>query len=88
MSRSTSDVTDDERQELKDRLMQADLDLRRKQIGWETPRNIAAVIAALAVTVGAVGGFVGYQIGRSPPTPIAQQFVLPPGTTITTPAPK
>lgn len=76
-------MTDDERQDLKDQLLMADLALKKKQAFWETPKGFAAIIAALAVTIGAIGGVVGYQIGR---TPAAQQLVLPPGTTITVPA--
>jgi hypothetical protein len=61
--------------------MQADLTLKRRQAFWETPKGFAAVIAALAVTIGAIGGIVGYQIGRAPQT-VTQQLVLPPGTTV------
>jgi hypothetical protein len=77
-------MTDDERPELKDNIMQAGLTLKRRQAFWETPQGFAAVIAALAVTIGAIGaigGVVGYQIGRAPET-VTQQFILPPGTTI------
>jgi hypothetical protein len=41
----------------------ADLDLRRKQGFWETPRNIAVLIGATA----AIAGVLGYKIGREPP---------------------
>jgi hypothetical protein len=61
--------------------MQADLTLKRRQAFWETPKGFAAVIAALAVTIGAIGGIVGYQIGRTPQA-VTQQVILPPGTTI------
>jgi hypothetical protein len=61
--------------------MQADLTLKRRQAFWETPKGFAAVIAALAVTMGAIGGIVGYQIGRAPQI-VTQQLILPPGTTI------
>ncbi len=74
-------MTDEERQELKDQIMQADLALKKRQAFWEAPKGFAAIVAALAVTIGAIGGIVGYQIGRSPSV-TTQQFILPPGTTI------
>lgn len=81
-------MTEAERQELKDAIMQADWALKKKQAFWETPKGFAAIVAALAVTIGAIGGVVGYQIGRAPQS-TAQQIVLPPGTVITIPsAPK
>ena len=68
--------------------MQADLDLRRKQIAWESPRNMAIVAGAVVAISAAIGGWTGYQIGRSP-SPAATQIVLPPGTVIQVPqAPK
>jgi membrane protein YqaA with SNARE-associated domain len=72
-------VTDDERQDLKDQLLMADLALKKKQAFWETPKGFAAIIAALAVTIGTIGGVVGYQIGRTPPQAIVVQFQQPLG---------
>jgi hypothetical protein len=72
-------VTDDERQELKDELMQADLKLRQKQSFWETPRNITLIVAAAA----GIAGVLGFKLGQKEPSfPTTQQFILPPGTTI------
>lgn len=50
----------------------ADLDLRRKQSFWETPRNIAILLGATAALFGALG----YKFGSTPPAPIVIQ--LPP----------
>jgi hypothetical protein len=59
--------------------MHADLDLKKKQAFWETPKGFAAVVAALALTIGAIGWVVGYSIARAP------QPMFPPGTVITIP---
>src|SRR5580704_910553 len=53
-------MTDDEEKELKQELLMVDLDLRRKQSFWETPRNIALLLAATA----AIAGAVGFKIGQ------------------------
>lgn len=76
-------LSEDDERELRMELMQADLDLRRKQLAWETPRNLAIVVGAVVAISAAVGGWTGYQIGR---TPSGAQIVLPPGTTIQVPA--
>lgn len=82
-------MTDEEREELKDKLMQADLNLRQKQTAWETPKNIAILAGAVAALAAAIGGWTGYRIGQTAGTPAVQQLILPPGTTIQTPpAPK
>lgn len=81
-------MTDDERQELKDRLLMADLTLKTKQAAWETPRNVAILAGAVAAIAAALGGWTGYKIASAPS---AASFTFPPGTTITvpaTPAPK
>jgi len=44
----------------------SDLNLRRKQAFWETPRNIAILLAATA----AIAGAVGFKIGQTPQPPI------------------
>jgi hypothetical protein len=77
-----SETTDEER-ELRMALMRADIDLKRKQVIWETPRNIAIMVGAVAAISAAIAGWTGYQIGRSPPAP--PQLVLPPGTIIQVP---
>ena len=70
-------LTDDEERELRQELLKMDVNLRRKQVDWETPRNIAILAGALAALFGAAGGFIGYKIGQTPaPPPIIIQ--LPP----------
>jgi hypothetical protein len=59
-------LTDDEEKQLRQELLVADLDLRRKQSFWETPRNIALLLAATA----AIAGAVGFKIGQTPSPPI------------------
>lgn len=49
---------------------------------WETPRNIAIMVGAVAAISAALAGWTGYQVGRSPAT---TQVVLPPGTVIQVP---
>lgn len=48
----------------------ADLNLRRKQGFWETPRNIAIFAGAIAAIAATVGGLAGYKIGTTPPPQI------------------
>ena len=47
-----------------------DIQMRRKQVGWETPRNIAILAGTMTVVIGAIfgtiGGFIGYEIARTP----------------------
>jgi type II secretory pathway component PulM len=59
-------MTNDERQELKDTLMQADLKLKQAQAFWETPRNLAILVG----TVAAIAGVLGYKLGSQPPQTI------------------
>lgn len=63
-------MTDDERQELKDEIMLADLKLKQRQGFWETPRNIAILVGAVAAITAAVAGVIGYKIGSQPPPTI------------------
>ena len=72
-------VTDDERQALKDELLMADLALKKKQAFWESPRNLAIIVAAAA----GIAGVLGFKLGQREPLP--QQLVFPPGTIITVP---
>jgi hypothetical protein len=62
---------------LKLELLKMDIELRRKQIAWETPRNIAILAGAVAAIAATVGGLAGYRIGQTPP----QQIIInvPPG---------
>jgi hypothetical protein len=59
-------MTDDDEKLLRQELLVADLDLRRKQGFWETPRNIAILLGVAA----AIAGALGYKIGSTPPAPI------------------
>jgi len=72
-------VTDDERQALKDELLMVDLALKKKQAFWESPRNLAIIVAAAA----GIAGVLGFKLGQR--EPLAQQLVFPPGTIITVP---
>ena len=42
--------------------MQVGIDPKRKQIAWETPRNIAI----LAATIAAIAGTLGFKLGQMP----------------------
>jgi hypothetical protein len=56
-----------------------DIELRRKQVRWETPKNVAILIGAIVVaSVGltSVAGFVGFMLGQASP-PIIMQFQTP-----------
>jgi hypothetical protein len=67
-------VTADEENQLRQELLKMDIELRRKQAFWETPRNIA-ILLGVAV---ALAGAVGFKIGQtSPPNPIVIQLPQP-----------
>jgi hypothetical protein len=58
-------------------LLKMDIELRRKQVAWETPRNIAILAGAVAALAGIVFGVLGYKIGQTPsPPPIV--ITVPP----------
>jgi hypothetical protein len=63
-------MTDDEEKNMKQELLMADLNLRRKQDFWENPRNIAILLAATAAIFSAAAGLAGYKLGSSPPPSI------------------
>jgi hypothetical protein len=63
-------MTDDEEKQLTQDLLMADLNLRRKQGFWETPRNIAILVGTVAAIVAAAAGLAGYKIGSTPPPSI------------------
>jgi len=72
-------LSDEEERDLKEALMRADLALKQKQAFWETPRNIAILLGAVAGLTGVVFGILGYKIGQnSPPT----QIVFQPGSIV------
>jgi hypothetical protein len=70
-------MTDDEEKQFRQELLMADLDLRRKQGFWETPRNI---VILLGVAV-AIAGALGYKIGREPSPPPVVIYLTPQGQT-------
>ena len=65
-----SDLTEDE---LKVALMKADLLLKTRQGFWESPRNLAIVVGAVA----AIAGLIGFKLGSQPPQAIVVQFQQP-----------
>lgn len=67
-----SDLTEDE---LRVAVMKVDLLLKRRQAFWESPRNLALIIAAVA----AIAGIVGFKLGSQPPQSIVVQFQQPLG---------
>lgn len=66
--------------------MQIDQRLKEKQSFWETPRNLAILLGAVAAIVATVAGLAGYRAGQQSSTP--PQIIFPPGTVITIPAAK
>jgi hypothetical protein len=70
-------VTDaaDEERELKVTLMRVDLDLRREQIVWETPRDIALVVGTVAAIT---AGTPGYKLASQPPPTMVVHLDAPP----------
>ena len=73
-------MSDDLKETLVLKQMQADILLKSKQATWETPKNIALLVAALAASIGAVGGVLGYQIGKAPTQPPINIYLQPPAT--------
>jgi hypothetical protein len=55
---------------LEEELLVADLILKRKQVAWETPKNIAIVVGVAVALASAAAGFIGYKIGAQPPQQI------------------
>jgi len=72
-------ISEDEEQELRMAVMQADLKLKQKQAFWETPRNIALL---LGVAVG-VAGVLGFKLGQNTPP---MQIIFQPGSIVVAPA--
>ncbi len=65
-----SDLAADRESELKLELLMLNIQMRRKQVFWETPKGLLLVAATAAGLAGAVFGWLGYQAGRMPePTP-------------------
>ena len=78
-------MTDDEvryEHEVKLRQMDVDIELKQRQLFWETPRNLASGVG----TAVAVAGWAGYKLGSQPPQVIQVQL-LGPIPALTAPAP-
>ena len=69
----------DDRRELEELIMRADLGLKQKQAFWETPRNLAILLTAVA----AIAGLLGFKLGQNSPAP---QIVFQPGSIQVAPA--
>ena len=63
-------MTDDEEKQLRQELLEADVELRRKQAFWETPCNIAILVGATAAIAAAIGFWLGRE--SAPPAPIVR----------------
>jgi hypothetical protein len=72
-------MTAEEETALKRELLKMDVDLRRKQTFWETPRNLAVLLGAMAAIFAAVFGLLGYKIGSTPPPPPVVIYLTPQG---------
>jgi hypothetical protein len=70
-------MTPEERQELEDNLMAADLKLKQTQSFWETPRNLTIILAAFTAIVATLAGLAGYKAGQTASIP--QQIIIQPG---------
>lgn len=60
-------MTDDEEKQLRQELLAVDLNLRRKQEFWETPRNLAILVGVTA----AIAAAIGFWLGRQSSAPLA-----------------
>jgi hypothetical protein len=58
-----SDISADEAT-MRRKLLELDVQLRKKQVFWETPRGLLLAIA----TAAAIAGVLGYKIGNAPQT--------------------
>jgi anti-sigma-K factor RskA len=66
-------LTEDERLEFQERTMVAETRLKERQSFWETPRNIAILVGAVAAVVATVAVLAGYKAGSAPgPTIVFQ----------------
>jgi hypothetical protein len=58
------------KEQLERELLKMDIELRRKQVAWETPRNIAILAGAMAAIFSVTFGVLGYKLAQSPPQTI------------------
>ena len=73
-------MTEDDENELRLESMIRDVQLLRKQVVWETPRNIALVVGSAVALAALIFGLLGYKIGQTPPPqqpPIIIQMPAP-----------
>jgi hypothetical protein len=75
-------MTPDDESDLKESLMRADLALKTKQAFWETPRNLAIIIGAVA----AIAGVLGFKIGQREPVQQPTQIIFQPGSIVAPPS--
>ena len=83
-------MTDDEKEDLRVATMQADLQLKKRQAFWETPRNVALIGAAIASLFAAglgAAGVLGYKLGQREPIGTGTTIVVQPGATLVTQTP-
>ena len=64
-----ADAIDDFERSLRLEQMRMDIDLKRKQSTWETPRNIAFLAGTVAAVVGVLAGVLGFKLGQQPQFP-------------------
>lgn len=60
--------------DLQRELLEMDVQLRRKQVFWETPKAILLIVATTAT----IAGLLGYKFGSTPPQPIVIQLLPAP----------
>ena len=51
---------------------------KTKPAFWETPRNIATLAGTAVALTGALSGWLGVEIGSTPPAPIILHLPQPP----------
>ena len=62
-------LSEEAENELKVAIVRADLNLTTKQAFWETPRNLAVIIGAVAAGTAAIAGLAGYRLGQGSNAP-------------------
>ena len=79
-------ISEEEEQELRVAVMQADLKLKQADLGlkqkqafWETPRNLVVIISAAVAATAAFAGLTGYRLGQSS-SPV--QVIFQPGSIV------
>jgi len=70
--------------DLKVAIMRADLSLKKQQSIWQTPRNIAILVTAVA----AIAGILGFKLGQRDTPAAPPQVIFQPGSIqLASPAP-